>query len=573
VANQTHFRVTGIDRSGNEVVLIGQATSSEEARATVEADGVRVMTVETIDPRRLKAGRRPGRIAAAFAWLLIIFSMVGALGMLPKPREPEIEAFFGGDRSPENFGYVLGALFGSSLFTIIAGVLIVCVQRAGGRTLKLQVAALVAFCMVAFAVFKPTLGPQATNAQASRAFSDMATLMDSVGGRPGEVRTAPPDIQADPGKHGDMAFVVNLMNELAQSVSKEATEYQTATINLGLDTVLLPSTLTRPDRLAEAEAKVQTALRLFAKYESGYEGCVERARKRVADAPVAPEVRAGMSRGLEEGLRTNLPLMRRMFNYERTLLEETAAVVEFASERQGQIATRGGQLLFENDQDAAAYNDSVLRIQTVAERQGELQLEITDRARAQAARMRAAAADPDSFDPPAAPRARSATMRIVLGAEGPAINDWRIPFGSGVDVFTRELGKPERTLDHEHGVMLLWDSLGLFASADSAAGPVTEFGILQFPQDNLPEFPTKPFAGTVTMAGATIGEVDTPRVLNRRLVGAKFEQYADTPLWTATFSGHRVAMMIDPNGLCDYIWVLPPEEPQPAARPTRGPRF
>jgi hypothetical protein len=406
--------------------------------------------------------------------------------------------------------------------------------------------------------------------------NDLAVMIDSSVGNPGDVRAPMTPVAADEEAHGEMAFLVKLMGEMGQGIAREASEYQSAVLNLGIDTVLLPASLTRADRLAESEAKLQTAQRLLAKYDQSYRTYIEAARAKVKQAPFEPALRDHIAESFEEGLAISVPMTERMLSYERAMLEEMAAVVEFASDRQGRVETRAGNILFETDVEAAEYNDSIARIQGIAARQAELQQQMVEMSRGSAARLRQLAADPTSPGQPrkAPPRPLSARMSIVLGDDGPALDGWRIPFGQDVTAFAARLGKPDRTLEHEHGVMLIWDSLGLFASAESAIGPVTEFGILQFPQDNLPEFPSRPFAGSVTMGDASIGEVDTPRSLNRRLGTAGFEQFSDSPLWTAAFSGHRVAMMIGDHGLCDYLWILPPEPPETTAPAiTRGPRF
>lgn len=517
----------------------------------------------------VKSSRRWGWTVPAVGWVILALALLAAIFNWVDPyhqRDPAIEAMV---QSGDSYAIAEGVAFllGNSTFGIVAAIIGLMVffigRHSGGKalvavslvTIVINVAGQ---CRPSSAILSGT--GFTTTSQAKQAAKDMSRMFDRAIPPPGEAPFVLSDTIASLATHGELSHLVKVTEDLLAGMLADLNEYQTGTLALQLESVLLPTRLDSAAEINDSKAKLAAAQQLLDKYEAGVRARMKAARDDFATAPYAASLRERMMRNFDKGMATTMPHLERVLSYEEEMYSELTALLDFMLTQQGKFHQVGNQLKFDDEASAATYNASLTRYLAIAAKQTALRELMHEGAKANADRFRRSA-DTGVFDeaPMATPAGNERPVRVELSPDGPSINGHVIAFPLEVSEVIALLGPPSRTVAKANTIRV-WDAAGVYTYSKPGSEEVDSIAIAINRQHEYDFSPKKLFSGAIFLASVEVRDIDTPRSLNRRLEGVAFKSFDQCGIsWDIQFPTYSIGMSLDKGGLSDTIMIRIPK--------------
>lgn len=321
----------------------GSPAVSSAAAAAAPVDAVPPAPTSSVPP----VSGAPRHWSYEFSRLLLLFCLAFAvIGMFRAARVDPLKA-----------SELVGSLLGAGLWALLIGWFVwrvFCKKRAGTGLLWFSMV----FSVFAFQTALATR-PERLNAKAC--VETMESFMQcAIAGE--DIRQIPIDERT----HGKMAPVLRLIRDWVLDMQREGEKYRKEMETFKLGGLLEPSVLEDPERIADARTRLKGGIEATEKYFSKFLRLVDEMPRRLADAKLPSNAKAGMLAGMRESLGPQRAKLAEFQRIETGILLETDAILEFMSRRQGHYSFEDGQLLFETDNDMQTYNEHFTRLQRLS---------------------------------------------------------------------------------------------------------------------------------------------------------------------------------------------------------------
>lgn len=373
---------------------------------------------------------------------------------------------------------------------------------------------------------------------------------------------------------GEWSVLYEVTREFVGELQRTAANYGARVINPQVHLALAPARVDGPEKLAKSREDVSGVLNEIDNYSRTLHdkanGSIEAIRQ--SDLPAASK--EASLRVAEEGLAIAMPRIDGILACEREAFAEMDSILEFLQLRQGRYSVSNAKLVFKDNTDSRTYNASITRYRSLMTKAQELRTSLQGQGRDFLNRLSQAAQTGGPFarsDYPAPTRG----PEIALDAGGITLNGKPVKLPIGETALSEILGGPPSRRAGEDQLVRVWDTLGIAASGPAGDKPLDVVLIQLNRHHSYEDWPNSAFAGTLTLSGERVRDVDAPRSLNRRLREPRFECVDETDdTWEVVYPGFIVTMDSFANGLTEGLSFRAPDKTaNPAKDEGRPPRF
>lgn len=372
----------------------------------------------------------------------------------------------------------------------------------------------------------------------------------------------------------EWSVLYEVTREFVRELQRTAANYGARVINPQVHLALSPARVDAPEKLAKSREDVRGVLDEIDNYSRTLHDKANGSLEAIKQSDLSEEGKETSLRVAHEGVEITMPQIDGILACEREAFGEMDSILEFLQLHQGRYSVSNEKLVFQDNSDLRTYEASIARYRALMIRAQGRRTAFQAQGRDFLNRLSRAAQTGGPFASSEYP-APTQGPDIVLDAGGITINGKPVKLPISETALGELLGSPPSRRAADDQLVRVWDTLGIAASGSASDRPLDVVLIQLNRHHSYEDWPNSAFAGTLTLSGERVRDIDTARSLNRRLREPRFECADETDdTWELVYPGFIVTMDSAADGLPEGFSFRMPDEPaKPAEEEGRPPRF
>lgn len=155
-------------------------------------------------------------------------------------------------------------------------------------------------------------------------------------------------------------------NNYLLSIQQYQKEYTKAIENLQIENILLPTTLSNPDKIADAKLRLKKAIQLIDNFEKFYEEKLAETFAELNSLDVEDNLKKIAIESFNRGKKRSDQFLKEYLMVERSFVAEMNNLLDFLNSLYGKYWFEGDQIFFATEEDATQYNNYIQKINHLA---------------------------------------------------------------------------------------------------------------------------------------------------------------------------------------------------------------
>lgn len=156
------------------------------------------------------------------------------------------------------------------------------------------------------------------------------------------------------------------------TIQQYQTEYTKAIENEQIKNILTSTTLSNPDKIADAKLRLKKAIQLIDNFEKFYEEKLAETVAELNSLDLEDDLKKEAIDGFYEGKKWSDQFLKEYLMVERSGVAEMNNLLDFLNSRISKYRFEGDQIFFETERDATQYNSYMQKITHLAEEESRL---------------------------------------------------------------------------------------------------------------------------------------------------------------------------------------------------------
>lgn len=172
---------------------------------------------------------------------------------------------------------------------------------------------------------------------------------------------------------GNLTTVEDVVRAVVNRSLAQRREYELELSAIGWEKILDGTRLRADSTLVESRTMLQQGRTIVAKYRSRTDALYSQIRQDIESAALPSGARASMLAGFEKSATSGKTRAAQIWDMEEQVLSQFGAIIDLLSARRNGWQIQDGQIMFNRQADLDQFNAHIARIQSITERQQQLQ--------------------------------------------------------------------------------------------------------------------------------------------------------------------------------------------------------